>query len=187
MSTISSMATMTGNVASLLEGMGAKGSAAYKVMFAVSKAASIAQAIVNTEVAATKALAIDPSGAMSAITRATGYLSVATIAAQAISGMAHDGIDRIPEDGTWLLQKGERVVSSQTSDKLDSVLNDIRSGTIGSPNKQGNTVNIVINSNGSSSVDNDKEGMFTALAKDISKLVDDKIRQNEEASYRQGG
>lgn len=185
-STISSMATMTGNVASLLEGMGAKGSAAYKVMFAISKAASIAQAIMNTEEAATKALAIDPTGPMPAITRATGYLSVAAIAAQSITGMAHDGIDRVPEDGTWLLQKGERVVSSQTSDKLDGVLNNLIQDRRSS-NSDGNNINIVINSNGSSSADNDEEGMFAALAKDISKLVDERIKQNEQASYRQGG
>ena len=27
--------------------------------------------------------------------------------------MAHDGITEIPQEGTWLLQKGERVLSAQ--------------------------------------------------------------------------
>ena len=36
--------------------------------------------------------------------------------------MAHDGIDSIPETGTWLLEKGERVTTAETSAKLDATL-----------------------------------------------------------------
>jgi len=36
--------------------------------------------------------------------------------------MAHDGIDAVPERGTWLLQKGERVTTAATSAKLDPAL-----------------------------------------------------------------
>lgn len=52
---------------------------------------------------------------------------VAGVASSALAGMAHDGIDSIPETGTWLLQKGERVTTAQTSAKLDKTLNDIKS------------------------------------------------------------
>jgi hypothetical protein len=31
---------------------------------------------------------------------------VAAISAYSLAGMAHDGIDKIPETGTWLLKKG---------------------------------------------------------------------------------
>ncbi|WP_444891201.1 phage tail length tape measure family protein [Microbulbifer sp. DLAB2-AA] len=44
------------------------------------------------------------------------------LAAAKITGMAHDGLDAVPEDGTWLLQKGERVTTSETSAKLDRTL-----------------------------------------------------------------
>ncbi|HBX7562871.1 TPA: phage tail tape measure protein, partial [Klebsiella pneumoniae] len=43
---------------------------------------------------------------------------VAAISAASLSGMAHDGIDAVPETGTWLLQKGERVTTAATSAKL---------------------------------------------------------------------
>ena len=46
----------------------------------------------------------------------------------ALTGMAHDGIDSVPQTGTWLLEKGERVMTAQTSAKLDSKLNDIGGG-----------------------------------------------------------
>ena len=40
----------------------------------------------------------------------------------ALTGMAHDGIDSVPQTGTWLLEKGERVLTSETSKKLDAKL-----------------------------------------------------------------
>ncbi|EIU7559241.1 tape measure protein [Providencia rettgeri] len=50
----------------------------------------------------------------------------AGIGALSLAGMAHDGVDKVPETGTWLLQKGERVVTSQTSAKLDATLERVR-------------------------------------------------------------
>jgi hypothetical protein len=46
----------------------------------------------------------------------------------ALAGMAHDGIDSVPEDGSWFLQRGERVTTAQTSAKLDAMLSRIDSG-----------------------------------------------------------
>ncbi|XUA20721.1 phage tail tape measure protein [Citrobacter sp. OP27] len=56
---------------------------------------------------------------------------VAGVAASSLSGMAHDGIDSVPETGTWLLQKGERVVTSETSAKLDETLNRVNQQSTG--------------------------------------------------------
>lgn len=46
-------------------------------------------------------------------------------AAASVMGMAHDGIDSVPETGTWLLEKGERVTTANTSAKLDSTLDRV--------------------------------------------------------------
>lgn len=120
--TLGVFAEVTGQAADMLKGLGDDGSAAYKALFLANKAASIAMAIVNTEEAATKALAIDPTGLMSAITRAAGYASVGIMAGTTIAGMAHDGIDNIPREGTWLLDKGERVVDRRTNGDLKQFL-----------------------------------------------------------------
>lgn len=63
-------------------------------------------------------------GAMIAAAAVTEPL-VAAIGAASLAGMAHDGIDSVPETGTWLLQKGERVVTSGTSAKLDATLDRV--------------------------------------------------------------
>ncbi len=126
---LSMFSDLAGQSAQLLQGIGQEGSLAYKTLFIASKAAAMAQAVINTELAATKAMAegglIMGIPAATAI-RAVGYASVALIAGQSLAGMAHDGIDRVPETGTWLLQKGERVVTASTSAKLDATLERVQ-------------------------------------------------------------
>jgi len=127
-SSLAMFSEMTGQTAQLLQGMGREGTAAYKTLFLASKAAALAQSIISTEVAANKALELGPIFGVPAslAIRATGYASTAIIAGQTLAGMAHDGIDRVPETGTWLLQKGERVVTASTSAKLDATLERVQ-------------------------------------------------------------
>lgn len=75
---------------------------------------------------------------------------VAAIAAVSLAGMAHSGIDSVPSTGTWLLQKGERVVTSQTSAKLDQTLDQVKKSsedTRASIIAGGVTQNINVNGN----------------------------------------
>jgi len=181
---LSSFATMTGGVTDMLKNMGKEGTIVYKLMFAASKAASMAAAIVNTEEASTKALAIDPTGSLSSFVRAAGYLSVATMAAQSIAGMAHDGIDSVPKEGTWLLQKGERVTTADTSAKLDRTLDNIMSSQKGPA--AANNVNITINADGGKQTSGDSS-MFAQMAREIQNLVESKIKEREAKAYKQGG
>ncbi|MBU0523504.1 MULTISPECIES: phage tail tape measure protein [unclassified Pseudomonas] len=76
-------------------------------------------------------------GAMAAALAITGPLAGA-VGAAALAGMAHDGIDAVPETGTWLLQKGERVTTAETSSKLDKTLNDVQ-------NRQASGGGVVVN------------------------------------------
>lgn len=66
---------------------------------------------------------------------------VAGVASAALAGMAHDGIDAVPETGTWLLQKGERVTTAETSAKLDRTLDRIDSPTARGGGNSGLTIN----------------------------------------------
>jgi hypothetical protein len=40
----------------------------------------------------------------------------------ALAGIAHDGIDNVPREGTWLLDKGERVIDGRTNSDLKNYL-----------------------------------------------------------------
>jgi len=46
----------------------------------------------------------------------------AAVSGLALAGMAHDGIDSVPREGTWLLDKGERVVDQRTNADLKDFL-----------------------------------------------------------------
>nr|WP_298117448.1 hypothetical protein [uncultured Pseudomonas sp.] len=87
-------------------------------------------------------------GAMAAALAVTGPMAAAAGAA-ALAGMAHDGIDSVPQTGTWLLEKGERVTTAETSAKLDATLARIQadqaSGGIRSSDRP---ISIVVNQPG---------------------------------------
>ncbi|GAB3107616.1 hypothetical protein GCM10027288_18060 [Bordetella tumbae] len=78
--------------------------------------------------------------AMETAIAATAPLAAA-VGALSLAGMAHDGIDAVPETGTWLLKKGERVTTAETSAKLDSVLSRIDSNV----DRSGRGVTVVLN------------------------------------------
>ncbi len=48
-----------------------------------------------------------------------------------MSGQAHAGIDYIPREGTWLLDRGERVVDSRTNADLKQYLSKSNGGSGG--------------------------------------------------------
>ncbi|MCQ9618403.1 tape measure protein [Paenalcaligenes niemegkensis] len=141
--TLANFSSVTGDAAAMLRELGGESSALYKTMFLAGKAASIAQAIVNTEEAATRALTVDPSGILSSVTRGLGYTSVGIMSATALTGMAHNGIDAVPREGTWLLDKGERVLSSRQNADLTSYLKGVSSPAAAS--SQQITIQVVVN------------------------------------------
>ena len=124
LATIGTFSSQTGSIADMFKETARESSLAYKVMFLASKESAIAQATISTMVAVTKALELGyPYGEIaSSIVMGLGMANVGLIAAQTISGMAYDGIDSIPREGTWLLDKGERVVDARTNADLKNYL-----------------------------------------------------------------
>ncbi|HBR6638360.1 TPA: phage tail tape measure protein [Klebsiella pneumoniae] len=80
-----------------------------------------------------------------AATAAAGVLAIGV--GTALQGQAHDGIDSVPETGTWLLQKGERVTTAKTSAKLDATLDRVANQSTGGGALYSPTINIPINGN----------------------------------------
>lgn len=82
--------------------------------------------------------------AMAAALAATSPM-VAAISSVSLAGMAHDGIDSVPQTGTWLLEKGERVTTAETSAKLDATLDRINADMRGSGAGQAPIINLIEN------------------------------------------
>lgn len=175
LATLGTFSSLTGSIAEMFKETAGESSTAYKVMFLASKAASIAQAVISTEVAAAKALELGPIMGIPAasLIRGLGYASVGLIAAQTISGMAHRGIDNIPQEGTWLLDKGERVVDARTNADLKEFLQ--------TSNKSGSniTVNVPVNIG--------DRGLSDTEGKQLGKNIKEAIRLQIQYERRPGG
>jgi len=110
----------------------------------IKKAAAIGSVIIDTAKGIAKTFAEHgfPGGIPYAIALAAkGAAEIKTI-----KGQAHDGINNIPSTGTYLLERGERVV--------DSRLNTDLSGFLKNQNGAVSTINSVSNNNAPSSVTN---------------------------------
>jgi len=121
---LSGAASMFGSMAEITAAFGDEQSATYKALFAISKAFAIAESIVKIQqgIAAAAALPF-PSNipAMASVAAATANI-VTTIKGTELQGMAHDGMASIPQDGTWLLQKGERVLNTRQNKQFDELV-----------------------------------------------------------------
>lgn len=124
-------------------------SALYKVAFAAQKAAAIAQATLAIQAGIAEA-AKNPWPTNIAAMASVAVATAGIISNIAAVGMAHDGIDSVPETGTWLLQKGERVTTASTSAKLDATLDRVNRDT-GNGGGQGDQFHMNFEVNGSTS------------------------------------
>ncbi|MDF7839325.1 replication protein [Acinetobacter baumannii] len=122
-----------GGMADLMGGLMGEQSAAYKTMFAMSKAFAVAQAIMNAphtySNVYTSASLIPMIGPYIAPVLAGAAVAIqvaqaAQIKSVNLTGMAHNGIDNVPREGTWLLDGGERVLNPNQNKDLTNYLNN---------------------------------------------------------------
>lgn len=104
-------------------------SAAYKAMFAIQKGFAIAQSMIAIQQGIANAMSLPfPANLAAAATVAAETASIiGNIKAIGLTGMAHNGIDNIPREGTWLLDGGERVLNPQQNKDLTNYLNNRQS------------------------------------------------------------
>lgn len=141
-----------GNMAGAAKVFFGENSKLYQAAFAVEKAYAIGKALINVPKSYSDAYAavvgipiVGP-----ALAPAAGVAAAAAQVAQAaaigninMTGMAHDGIDSIPKTGTWLLEKGERVTTAETSAKLDATLSRVNQNMEGGGSGAPPVVNII--------------------------------------------
>jgi len=168
----------------MLKQSGKENTVFYKAMFALQKLAAIPQMIVATEQASTQALAAYPGPAgiiMSGAVKAMGYASVGVVAGQTLAGMAHSGISDVPSEGTWLLDKGERVYTNDSANKLDQMYGAI----VGSNQSGGSTGKVTVNLIEDSSKAGSVEQSTSLTGDDVITIVVSNIRQGGDIASAQ--
>ncbi|WP_051531903.1 transglycosylase SLT domain-containing protein [Acinetobacter sp. UNC436CL71CviS28] len=137
-STASYMEGMLGGFAALVD----ENSKTYAVLFAAQKAFAVAQAMLNIPAAYSKAYDavvgtpyVGPyiAPAMGAAAAALQVAQAASMKSVNLTGMAHDGIDNIPKEGTWLLDGGERVLNPEQNKDLTRYLSEARESNTNRP------------------------------------------------------
>ena len=172
---------MFGMMGSMLDAYGDKESTSYKVAFAMQKGFVLTSAIMNAKGAIMSAWN-DPAnvtiwqkmaGAAAVAVQTNDLMSA--IQGTALAGMAHDGIDNIPKEGTWLLDKGERVVDSRTNGDLKDYL--AKGGGSGGNVTINQSINIA--SDGTATTQND--------SKQLGALINNAVLAVIRKEQRQGG
>ncbi|POB85734.1 hypothetical protein [Vibrio vulnificus] len=123
---------VAGQTLGLIEQTAKEGSAIQKAAFLAQKVMAAMQVVQQGEVAAMAAMSMPPIGlgpiagaGMAGTIRMMSAASAGMIMGQAIAGMAHNGISEIPSEGTWLLNKGERVYTNESAKRIDLMYGDI--------------------------------------------------------------
>lgn len=143
-----------------------------KKLQAIHRAAAVAQAIRNTALGITATFKGPPDGppfpaniAMAAMVAARGASELATI-----KGQAHDGLDRVPSTGTYLLERGERVVDKRLNRDLSLYLAGQRGNVVNQREQtihHSPSVNLTINGDPDPDTVRSNRGTLETMIRDI--------------------
>ncbi|ECU9997434.1 hypothetical protein DCN33_001695 [Salmonella enterica subsp. diarizonae serovar 48:i:z] len=174
-------------MAGLVQGFAGKSSGAYRTLFSISKAFHLADVIMASQDAIAHAWSLPFPENLAAVATTAAKTGLLTAAVQTVTmqGMAHDGIDSVPREGTWLLDRGERVVDRRTNADLKAYL---------AKKQEGSRVNnVVVNSNSSLTVNNngqdkdDKAMDYSAMVNTLGESIKSMIREEVMGMMRDGG
>lgn len=166
----------------LVTGFAGENSRISKVMFAVQKAHTLASIMLKSKEAISQAWASAPFpsnlGAVAMATLKTGVLQSAANAIKPnISGQAHNGLANVPKEGTYILDKNERVVRPSDNNKLTKFLDNADKGLTGT----NITTHVTITGNNASVESNN------AMGKDLGNVITAAIQKQLRTELKQGG
>lgn len=135
-------ANLFGDISDIAKEFAGEQSGIYKAMFAASKAFAIAESIIKIQQGIASAASLPFPSNIPAIGQVVTETSgiVSTIQGTQLKGMAHDGIDAVPREGTWLLDKGERVYKNESAQRIDAMYGAVMNMTRGGQSAGGQVV-----------------------------------------------
>lgn len=159
-------------IAGLTKSFAGEQSAAYRISFAIEKGFAIAQSVMAIQQAVAKAMAVGfpaniPLIAQSVAQGAQVISSIKNVQAPAVSGIAHGGLDYVPKESTYLLDKGERVLSPRQNKDLANFMSNGQKASAG---------NITINNNSSAQVSASRGPNGEVTIEMVDKMMDKRFR-----------
>lgn len=119
---------VAGSLSAITKNMFGEQSKIHQAMFIGEKILAVSRSVMNIQVAMSSAAASLPFpanlGAMLTVaSNVAGIVStISSLKPPPVQGQAHDGLDYVPKEGTWMLDKGERVVKPTDNRKLTEFL-----------------------------------------------------------------
>ena len=119
---------VAGSLSAITKDMFGEQSKIHRAMFIGEKILAVSRSVMNIQVAMSSAAASLPFpanlGAMATVaTNVAGIIStISSLKPPPVQGQAHDGLDYVPKEGTWMLDEGERVVKPADNRKLTDFL-----------------------------------------------------------------
>ncbi|MCG6308995.1 hypothetical protein K6U49_10405 [Vibrio alginolyticus] len=171
-----------GNMADVAGAFAGKQSGIFKAMFAASKAFSIAESIIKIQQGIANAAALPfPAniGAMASVASTTAGI-VSTIKGTNLQGMAHNGISSVPNEGTWLLDKGERVYTNDSAKQLDQMYSAVMAGKSGQSSPANVVVNLIEDASRAGTVEQSNDGDMVTLDIKVAKILQSSSTQTSQ-------
>lgn len=152
-----------GDLAGMAKSFAGEQSGIYRALFAVEKGFAIAQSAMAIQQSVAKAMAVGFPQNIPIIGQAVmqGAEIVSNIKSIAMPvGQAHDGIASVPREGTWVLDKNERVVKADDNKKLSRFLDNSEGS------KPNINVNVTVSMDGNSNVESN-----SAYGKQVGQVI----------------
>ena len=167
--------SLFGDLAGMAKSFAGEQSGIYRALFAVEKGFAIAQSAMAIQQSVAKAMALGFPQNIPVIGQAIaqGATLMGNIKSIAMPvGQAHDGIANVPREGTWILDKNERVVKADDNRKLSQFLDSGAS-------KGGNVnVTVTVSMDGNSNVESNSaygkqigQGLAAVVVSEVNKMT----------------
>ena len=139
-------------------------SAAHKVMFGIEKGFAIAQSVMAIQQSIAKAMSLGFPANIPVIAQTVGQGAqiISSIKGTQMGGIAHGGLDYVPKESTYLLDKGERVLSPNQNKDLNKFM------------AEGGGSGLTINNYSSAKVEASSDGQTITIT-DVNNAVDRKF------------
>jgi len=164
-----------GDLAGLTKSFAGEQSGIYRAVFAVEKIFAMAQSAMAIQVSIAKAMSVGFPANIPLIGQAVaqGAKIVSNIKSIAMPvGQAHDGIANVPREGTWVLDKNERVVKADDNKKLSRFLDNSEGS------KPNVNVNVTVTMDGNSNVESNSaygkqigQGIAAVVVNEVNKMT----------------